>query len=58
MCSKVSWSTRRAARAAKRRLPPDGHLSVYWCAQHHGFHVGHLAPSVVHGLASRAQVYR
>lgn len=58
MCSKVSWSTRRAARRAGRRMPADGHLAAYWCRKHQAWHIGHLAPAVIHGLRSRAEVYR
>jgi hypothetical protein len=59
MCTKVLYFSRREARRARRRVPHDGgHLSPYWCWRHQAWHLGNLAPAVIRGFRSRAEVYR
>lgn len=56
MCAKVSYFSRREARRACRRHH-DGHMNAYRCREHGAWHIGHLAPIVIRGLRSRAEVY-
>lgn len=55
-CRKVLYERRSEARRVRRMTGDEG-LSVYPCPRGQGFHLGHLAPDVKAGLATRDEVY-
>lgn len=63
-CGKRSYSSRKYAKEANRRLYPEERMSTYRCREAPDFvdtsqlwHIGHLGQAVVTGRASRHQVH-
>lgn len=63
-CGKKSYSSRKYAKEANRRLYPNEKLSAYKCQKAPEFadtskfwHIGHLAPQVVNGKRARAEIH-
>lgn len=55
-CGKRTFLNRRQARKFARSIFPGEHMSAYRCPLSVGWHIGHLPPEVLHGVASRADV--
>jgi hypothetical protein len=56
-CRKIRYFSRRAARQARRHIYA-GHMQAYWCTRGcNAWHLGHLAPAILHGLRSKQEVY-
>ena len=55
-CRKVVYVRRQAARKARRMMADSG-LSVYACPKGYGFHLGHIAPQIKAGQATRDEIY-
>lgn len=62
-CGKVSYGSRKGAKVALRTHRGHGHpvngMRVYRCEEsgQSYFHLGHLAPTVRHGVMSREERY-
>lgn len=55
-CGKVKYPSRAVAKSVARRVyPHDNRLRPYRCGE--WWHLGHLAPAVLHGRYSRQEVY-
>lgn len=55
-CGKVAHPTRRVARRVAALYPTE-HLRPYRCAHCHWWHLGHLPPAVVRGIATADEIY-
>lgn len=52
---KVRFRTRARAKHVRRRLPRDGHLTVYLCDFCGFHHIGHLPPAVASGRLAKSE---
>jgi len=51
----VRYPSRRIARQIAKRRAAGQHLSAYPCGT--AWHLGHLPPAVLYGIATRSEVY-
>jgi hypothetical protein len=56
-CDKISYLSRKDAKKERRHFRGSG-MNAYPCPNNPTvFHLGHLPPSVVHGLIGREQIH-
>ncbi|VXB82499.1 hypothetical protein [Aeromicrobium sp. 9AM] len=53
-CGKHCYLTKQDAKAIRRRMPHDEHLSVYRCGQY--WHLGNLPKPVISGRIDRSKI--
>lgn len=57
VCGKRRYGSRKAAKAVARRMPD--HQVPYRCPrQREYWHTGHLAKPIIHGIASKEDIYQ
>lgn len=55
-CGKRSFTTRKAAKKAARRIGDGDHMSAYRCGGY--WHIGHLPTAIIRGHLTRTNATR